>query len=121
MSKVVNTYWDNGRTVSGSGSQRQARSARRPGRLMPRWFVVGISIMLSSLIVITLNFRAWTNAQHEYQLNQQLNTEIEQLTTQNSSMQEEIKRLQTDPKTIEREARKLGMGRPNDQVFVPTQ
>ncbi len=121
MSKVVNTYWDNGRTMPALGSQRKARAARQPEKVMPRRLVIGISILLSSLLVITLNVRAWTNAQHEYQLNQQLNTEIEQLTTQNTSLQDEIKRLQTDPKTIEREARKLGMGRTNEQVFVPTQ
>ena len=109
-----------------AGTQRKTRSAvkARPARnerLAPRWFVVGISIMLSSLIVMVLNYQSWTNAQREYQLNQQLGAEIEQLTTQNVSLQEEIRRLQTDPKTIEREARKLGMGRLNEKVFVPTQ
>ena len=113
--------------MPGFGAQKKSRAAgktraaRKQEKLMPRWFVIGISILLSSLVVMTLNFRAWTNAQREYQLNQQLGAEIEQLTTQNSSLQEEIHRLQTDPKTIEREARSLGMGRVNEKVFVPTQ
>lgn len=127
MSKVVNTYWGNGQTSPGSSAERKtrsagkARSARGAEKLRSRWFAIPISIVLSSLAVLTLNYQSWTNVQREYHLNQQLNTEIEQLTTQNTSLQDEIRRLQTDPKTIEREARKLNMGRPNDKVFVSTQ
>jgi cell division protein FtsB len=88
---------------------------------MPRWFVASISIFLSMMIVLVLNYNAWTNVQREAQQQQQLNSDIEQLTFENSSLQDEIRRLQTDPKTIEREARKLGMGRLNEKVFVPTQ
>jgi cell division protein FtsB len=88
---------------------------------MPRWFVASISIFLSMMIVLVLNYNAWTNVQREAQQQQQLNADIEQLTFENSSLQDEIRRLQTDPKTIEREARKLGMGRTNEKVFVPTQ
>lgn len=127
MSKVANTYWANGQTIaafgSGHGTRAMARtrSPRGAERLMPKWFVISIPVLLSLLIVLTLNVRAWTNVQREYQTNRQLGTEIEQLTTQNTSLQEEIQRLQYDPKTIEREARKLGMGRMNEKVFVPTQ
>lgn len=127
MSKAANTYWANGQTFAannkghGARGTSRARSARGTQRLMPQWFVISIPVLLSLLIVVTLNVRAWTNAQREYQTNQQLGTEIEQLTTENSSLQEEIHRLQYDPKTIEREARKLGMGRMNEKVFVPTQ
>jgi len=127
LSKVANTYWVNGQTMPGFTAGHgirgvgRARAARKAEKVMPRWFVISIPVLLSLLIVLTLNVRAWTNVQHEYQTNQQLNTEIEQLTTQNTSLQEEIHRLQFDPKTIEREARKLRMGRPNDKVFVPTQ
>jgi cell division protein FtsB len=127
LSKVVNTYWTNGQTGAVFGAETKTRGAgkARPARgaekLMPRWFVIAISIVLSSLVVVTLNYNAWTNAQREFLLNRQLGSEIEQLTTENSSLQEEIHRLQTDPKTIEREARKLSMGRVNEKVFVPTQ
>jgi cell division protein FtsB len=88
---------------------------------MPKWFVVVIPVLLSALVVLTLNVRAWTNVQSEYQANQKLNAEIEQLTNDNQVLQDEVNRLQYDPKMIEREARKLGMGRPNEKVFVPTQ
>ena len=124
MSKAGNTYWTKGQTMPAAGAERKTRSAARvrtPERAVPRWFMAGITILLSSLLVLTLNYRAWTNAQHEYQVGQQLNAEIDQLTTENYSLQDEIHRLQTDPKTIEREARKLNMGRVNEKVFVPTQ
>ena len=108
-------------TGRGVRAAADTRAARKPERFMPRCFVVSIPVLLSLLIVLTLNVRAWTNARHESQINQQLNAEIEQLTTGNTSLQEEIHRLQYDPKTTEREARKLGMGRMNEKVFVPTQ
>jgi cell division protein FtsB len=127
LSKVVNTYWDNGQTSLGFGARLKvrsavpARSARGAEKLMPQWFVISIPVLLSLLIVLTLNARAWTNVQHEYQTNQQLNSEVEQLTTENTSLQAEIHRLQFDSKTIEREARKLNMGRSKETVFVPAQ
>ena len=126
MSKAANTYWDNGRTMPGIRSARGAgvsktRVTRGADRIMPRWFAFAIPVLLSAMVVLTLNVRAWTNVQNEYQTNQQLNAEIERLTSENGSLQEEIHRLRYDPKTIEREARKLGMGRMNEKVFVPTQ
>jgi cell division protein FtsB len=70
---------------------------------------------------LTLNVRAWTSAGSEATANQQLAVEIDQLKAENAQLQQQIDRLQHDPKTIEREARKLGMGRENEKVFVPTQ
>jgi cell division protein FtsB len=113
--------------MPGHGVGRKPRStgrtapARRQESFMPKWFVMVIPVLLSFLVVATLNVRAWTNVQSEFQTNQKLGTEIEQLTIENQILQEEINRLQYDPKMIEREARKLGMGRPNEKVFVPTQ
>jgi cell division protein FtsB len=118
LSKAANTYWVNGQTKAGTANRGAARGQTH---FMPRWFVLLIPIALSLLIVLTLNVRAWTNAQNEFQTHEKLGAEIEQLTTENTLLQEEINRLQYDPKTIEREARKLNMGRTNDKVFVPTQ
>lgn len=101
-------------------SVNRASAARKQEHFMPQWFVLTIPIALSLLVVLTLNVRAWTNGQTEFQTHERLGTEIEQLTTENTLLQDEINRLQYDPKTIEREARKLGMGRMNEKVFVPT-
>ena len=51
--------------------------------------------------------------------NTSLNEEIERLTTENVVLQQEIKNLKHDPKTIAREARKIGMSRPNEKILVP--
>jgi cell division protein FtsB len=128
LSKAANTYWDNGRAGKGKSSRRVASSARTENysarahtNFVPKWFVMVIPVLLSALLVLTLNVRAWTNVQTEYQTNQKLGAEIEQLTNENQTLQDEVNRLQYDPKMIEREARKLGMGRANEKVFVPTQ
>jgi cell division protein FtsB len=128
LSKAANTYWDNGRAGKGKNSRHGASSARTANyaaraqtNFMPKLFVLVIPVLLSALIVLTLNVRAWTNVQTEYQTNQKLGADIEQLTNENQTLQDEVNRLQYDPKMIEREARKLGMGRPSEKVFVPTQ
>lgn len=127
MNKAANTYWTNGQTMpamktgGGARSANRAGTARKQEHFMPRWFIFVIPVALSLLIVLTLNVRAWTNVQNEYQTNERLSAEIDRLTTENTLLQDEINRLQYDPKTIEREARKLGMGRVNEKVFVPIQ
>jgi cell division protein FtsB len=50
---------------------------------------------------------------------QQLSAEIEQLNNENLAIQEEIHNLKNDPRAIEREARKIGMSRPNEKILVP--
>jgi len=52
--------------------------------------------------------------------NNKLNAEIDKLTTENLVLQEEIRNLKHDPRTIEKEARKIGMSRPNEKILVPT-
>jgi cell division protein FtsB len=109
------------KTAGGARSVNRAGVVRKQEHFMPRWFIFVIPVALSLLIVLTLNVRAWTNVQSEYQTNERLSVEIDRLTTENTLLQDEINRLQYDPKTIEREARKLGMGRVNEKVFVPIQ
>lgn len=121
MSKAANTYWDNERTGRKPRSNSRAAAARKQTGFFPKWYVFFIPAVLSALVVLTINVRGWTYVENEHQINEQLGAEIEQLTIQNELLQDEINRLQYDPKTIEREARKLGMGRANEKVFVPTQ
>ncbi|MBA2737664.1 MAG: septum formation initiator family protein [Pyrinomonadaceae bacterium] len=52
--------------------------------------------------------------------NGSLTSQIEILTTENLSLQEEIHSLKSDSRAIEREARKIGMSRPNEKILVPT-
>ena len=51
--------------------------------------------------------------------NQELNSEIESLAAENAALSQEVESLKSDPKMIEREARRIGMGRPNEKILVP--
>ena len=53
------------------------------------------------------------------QQNQILSVQLEQLSSSNLAIQEEIHSLKTDARTVEREARKIGMSRPNEKILVP--
>lgn len=72
-----------------------------------------------SILCVAVNLRAFLEMNRQSLENQRLNSEIEELTTVSVSLQEEIKNLKGDPKTIEKEARKIGMGRPNEKILVP--
>ena len=74
---------------------------------------------MTFMLCLTINFRAFSELRGEFQENQQLNTDVDQLTNQNLALQEEIHNLKTDSTVIEREARKLGMSRPGEKIFVP--
>lgn len=71
------------------------------------------------MLCIAINLRAFAELNAEIDLNQKLSSEVDQLADRNIAIQEEIHSLKTDPNTIEREARKLGMGRSNEKIFVP--
>lgn len=86
----------------------------------PQWFIFAVVVFITFMLCLTVNFRSFSNLMGEMEQNQKLNSEVEQLTNQNLLIQEEINSLKNDPKIIEREARKLGMGRPDEKVFVPT-
>ena len=86
----------------------------------PQWFVFAVIVFITFMLCLTVNFRAFSELNSEIEENHRLNKEVEQLTNQNLLIQEEIHNLKRDPKAIEREARKLGMGRPDEKVFVPT-
>jgi cell division protein FtsB len=93
-----------GATNAGSG----------PGRI-PRWAPYASAIGLTLIIMLTINFRAYTEYDRESAELEQLNEKIEKLTEENLGLQEEIHYLKTDPKTVEREARKFGL-RPGEEI-----
>ncbi|HEY0657906.1 MAG TPA: septum formation initiator family protein, partial [Pyrinomonadaceae bacterium] len=75
---------------------------------------------LTCLLCLTINFRAFSEVSQEISQNETLTSQIEILTTENLSLQEEIHSLKSDSRAIEREARKIGMSRPNEKILVPT-
>ncbi len=118
MSKVVATYWDNSPAISMPANTR-AKTARRTETTTPQWFVFAIIASITFMLCMAINLRAYTEMSAEIEHNERLSLELERLTNENLAIQEEISNLKTDPRTIEREARKIGMGRPNEKILVP--
>jgi hypothetical protein len=85
-------------------------------KVLPGWVPTAAALTLVFMLVLTVNYRAYSELSKESKVFQELNDKVEQATTENLSMQEEIYYLKTDPKTIEREAHKYGLARPKEQV-----
>lgn len=104
--------------------RRRAREVNKPlrwrkeprQRILPRWVPTAAALTLVFMLVLTVNYRAYSELTKESKVFEELNDKVQQATTENLSMQEEIYYLKSDPKTIEREARKYGLARPKEQV-----
>ena len=104
--------------------QRARRPVNKPLRWrkeprksnLPTWIPIASAVTLVLMLVLTVNYRAYSEFRLETQTFEELNNKIQQATTENLSMQEEIYYLRSDPKTIEREARKYGLARSKEQV-----
>ncbi len=121
MNKVAITYWDNLTTVSMAKKKRPKTTSRsKTDSKTPDWFIFTTIVLITFMLCLAINFRAFSEVRTESAEYQQLNTEIENLTNGNLLLQEEIQNLKHDPRTIEREARTIGMSRPNEKILVPT-
>ncbi len=128
MSKVVATYWTNTQAVwTRPQTVRMPREARvkisrrvEKDRATPQWMVFTVIAAMTCLLCLTVNFRAFSEMRQEMSQNETLNSQMEILTNENFVLQEEIHNLKSDSRAIEREARKIGMSRPNEKILVPT-
>ena len=111
MSKVVATYWDNNSVVLMPAKTRPKR-ARSTETATPQWFVFAVITSITFMLCLAINLRAFSEMSAEMQQNERLSVQLGQLTNENLTIQEEIHNLKTDPLTIEREARKIGLSRP---------
>ncbi|CAN5388705.1 hypothetical protein BH20ACI1_BH20ACI1_10520 [soil metagenome] len=118
MNKVVTTYWDNNSVVLMPAKNR-AKTAERTEAATPQWFVFAVFTSITFMLCLAINLRAFSEMNAEMQLNESLSVQLEQLSNENLLIQEEIHNLKTDSRTIEREARKIGMSRPNEKILVP--
>lgn len=89
---------------------------------MPRWVPYGATALFALTLCLTINFRAFSELTREVEQNENLQTQIENITSENLNLQEEIYYLQNDSKVIEREARKFGFKRKENEkkVSVPS-
>jgi len=112
LSKVAVTYWNNTQAISMPVRSR-AKSVTRTQSATPQWFVFAVVASITLMLCLTINLRAFSEMTQETTQFQQLSAEIEQLNNKNLAIQEEIHSFKSDPRAIEREARKIGLSRPN--------
>ncbi|HEY0427401.1 MAG TPA: septum formation initiator family protein [Pyrinomonadaceae bacterium] len=100
--------------------RNRSKSARRSAQsTTPQWFVFVVITSLACMMCMAINLRAYTEMSRETIQFEQLSGEIDSLNNENLIIQQEIYSLKNDPRAIEREARKIGMGRPNEKILVP--
>ncbi|MCY7377583.1 MAG: septum formation initiator family protein [Pyrinomonadaceae bacterium] len=118
MNKVAVTYWDNPRTIS-MPVNRSAKTAKAQAKTSPQWFMFAVISAMTLMLCMAINLRAFSEMSAEVEQNERLSLTVEQLTDENIGLQTEVHSLKTDKMTVEREARKIGMSRPNEKVLVP--
>ena len=118
MSKVADTYWNKLIFYRTKPPGRVQRKKSRKSET-PQWFIFLVIVSITFLLCLAINFRAFSEMRQQQNENMLLNAEIDNLTIESTVLQEEIKDLNNDPKTIAREARKIGMSRPNEKILVP--
>lgn len=117
MNKVAVTYWDNSRTISMPVKPYAAKSVK--AKTTPQWLVFTVIATMTLMLCMAINLRAFSEMSAEFEQNERLSLSVEQLTNENIGLQTEVHSLKTDKFAVEREARKIGMSRPNEKVLVP--
>jgi cell division protein FtsB len=99
-----------------------ARRPKKTTRTLPRWLPYGATVVFAAVLCLSVNFRAFSELSREVEQHENLQTQIESITSENLNLQEEIYYLQNDSSVIEREARKFGFKRKENEkkVSVPT-
>ncbi|NNE67456.1 MAG: septum formation initiator family protein [Pyrinomonadaceae bacterium] len=108
-------YW----TKKKNKVPKRGRTGKNHSAVKSTPFVFAVVILITFMLCLAINFRAFSEARKQSTEYSNLNNEIETLTTNNLDLQEEIQNLKKDDGTIAREARKIGMSRSNEKVLVP--
>lgn len=118
MNKVAITYWDNSHTISMPADMRPKR-AKAQTKTAPQWLVFSAVAIMTFMLCMAINLRAYSEMNQEVEQNERLSLAVEQLTNENLGLQTEVHSLKNDTRAVEREARRIGMSRPNEKVLVP--
>lgn len=92
--------------------RRRAIKARRERDSTPQWVVFVVIAFLTLMVCVAINIRAFSELFAQRSTHSELSAEIEKLKIENSNLKKEVRHLKTDAEAIEREARKIGMTRP---------
>ena len=118
MNKVAITYWDNSHSIT-MPAQPRAKRAKAQTNTTPQWLVFTVIAAITFMLCMAINLRAFSEMSQEVEQNERLSLALEQLSNENLGLQTEVHSLKTDASAVEREARKIGMSRPNEKVLVP--
>jgi cell division protein FtsB len=91
-----------------TSSTKQKSKARQP------WVGFAIIVSITFMLALVINLRAYSTMSREAAQHESLNKRIENLTSENLALQDEIHNIRSDARTIEREAKKIGLSRPNE-------
>ena len=122
MSKAENTYWGSSHAARNNDrrNQRNTRGTAVKSSSRPQWLAIGVAVSLTVMLILTVNFRAFSVLNTEAVEATVLNNKIQAVTSENLAIQEEIHYLKNDSNTIEREAKKFGFTRPKkEKIPVP--
>jgi cell division protein FtsB len=90
----------------------ERHAAKRKTKNPPQWVGFTVLVSITFMLALAINFRAYTAMSREAAQHDSLNKQIENLTSENLALQDEIHAIKSDPKAIEREAKKIGLSRP---------
>lgn len=99
--------------------RKKKRQVKHHTSETPQWFVFAVIVSITFMVCIAINLRAFSELSAEMNQHQTLSAEIDNLSNENLLLQKEVSGLKTDSAAIEREARKIGMSRPNEKILVP--
>jgi cell division protein FtsB len=103
---------------SSSAGPRRSSGSRRARRGGIRWDrVARLSLLLVLLAVLASYLGPAADYLKTWKLAKQTRAEVQDLRRDNDALRTRARRLQ-DPRTIELEARRIGMARPGERVYV---
>ena len=115
MSTTARRAAPRARRVSG-GRQAARTPALRLGQI--RWDRVGrLSLLIALLLVLLSYIGPVTNYWQSWHLNRETRADVQSLREDNARLRQRAKELQ-NPARVELEARRLGMARPGERVYV---
>jgi cell division protein FtsB len=135
LSKVANTYWVDERIKSQRVLPRRTNASfasvqqismeiigsraevRRRGGIIPSWVVLGMILLATFAVCVTVNMRTRAKFQIAQQQFSVMQSDVETLRGVNESLKAELEQLRNDPRAIESAARaRLNMVRSNEYV-----
>ena len=79
-------------------------------RTVPWWLSWVIFGSIFGMLIVSINFRAFSEMREETDQHGRLSAQIQSLMDENLALQEDIHTLKSDSRVIQREAKRIGIG-----------